>query len=257
MKQILEDTHTVDCTWMRNVHLTDHRFCRYDDALALHCIRISDFTAYLPALKALLNEKEILRADNYLMAKDATRFTVARGMLKCLLGSYLNRPAADIEFHFEENLKPVIRQTGKPIHFNVSHSGDMVLIAVSTAPVGVDVEYIDADFSYEQVLDVTFSEKELRFIRNSNNRTEAFFLLWTRKEALLKATGKGIDDHLPNVPSLDGRHAVLSEFTNSDLPWRTGSFGLGADYVASLAFNPEFPIEPVVVYRADTELLKG
>lgn len=255
MKQILENTHSVDCAWLRNVHLTDQGLCRFDDALALHCIRISDFKEQLPALQALLNEKELLRADNYLMEKDATRFTVARGMLKLLLGAYLNRPAADIEFHYEENLKPIIRQSLKPLHFNVSHSGDIIMIGISHAPVGVDVEYMDAGFSYEQVLDVTFSEKELGFIRSSNNRSEAFFLLWTRKEALLKATGKGIDDYLPYVPALDGIHEVLFEITNSELPWKTASFGFGGDYVASLAFNPAFEAEPLKVYQVGPELL--
>lgn len=254
MKQILEHTHTVDCAWMPSVHLKDHRYCRFNDALAIHCLRISDFENQIQVLKALLNEKELLRADNYLMEKDATRFTVARGMLKLLLGAYLSRPAAEIEFHFEENLKPVIRQTGKPLHFNVSHSGDLVLIAISSSPLGVDVEYLDTAFSYEQVLDVTFSEEELSFIQNSNKRSEAFFLLWTRKEALLKATGKGIDDCLPKVPSLDGKHAVLSEITNSELPWKTASFGIGGDYVASLAFNPGFETEALKVYQLGTEL---
>jgi 4'-phosphopantetheinyl transferase len=255
MKQFLNHTHTVDCVWMQDLRLTDHRYCRYNDALAIYCLRISDCKNQIHFLKTLLNEKELLRADNYLMEKDATRFTVARGMLKFLLGAYLNRPAAEIEFYFEENHKPLIRQAGKPLFFNISHSRDLVLIAISSSPLGVDVEYIDTAFSYEQVLDVTFSEEELSFIKNSNKRSEAFFLLWTRKEALLKATGKGIDDCLPNVPSLDGKHTVLSEITNTELPWKTASFGIGGDYVASLTYNPGFETEPLKVYQLGIELL--
>jgi len=56
------------------------------------------------------------------------------------------------------------------------------------------------------ILPTIFSDLEQDFVRNSSNPIEAFFLLWTRKESLLKASGIGITDNLVNVPSLNGVH---------------------------------------------------
>ena len=94
--------------------------------------------------------------------------------------------------------KVTIGANGKPecegVYFNLSHSGDMVLCAVSDVPVGCDLEKVfDAPL---EVADRYFSEKERRYIEEVQNFPEInrrFFRLWTMKESYLKMTGEGMN----------------------------------------------------------------
>ena len=91
----------------------------------------------------------------------------------------------------------VIGKNGKPecdgVYFNLSHSDDMVLCAVSDTPVGCDIEKVtDAPM---EVAERYFSEKERRYIANAQNPADAdrrFFRLWTMKESYMKMTGEGM-----------------------------------------------------------------
>lgn len=255
MNQTLSKTQTVQCGWMPNVLLNEIRHCRFNNETAVHCIRISEFSNKLDKLKSFLSDSELLKSENYLMEKDTRRFIVSRAMLKLLLGKYIHKDPRDVRFYFESNLKPRLKHSGNDIHFNVSHSGDMVAIAIGPEAVGVDIEYLDEDFRYDTVLEKVFNEKELKFIHNSNNPSEAFFLLWTRKEALLKATGRGIDDQLTLTPSLNGPHSVSEGLIGSDCSWQVGSFGLGNDYIASLAIKSTQASDYFRIYRTGTEIL--
>ena len=77
---------------------------------------------------------------------------------------------------------------GAEVQYNLSDSGDRILIAVSRQAVGIDVEYVKPKFYYDTILPLNFTQEEIDFISggDSSNR---FFMLWTRKEAILKATG--------------------------------------------------------------------
>ncbi|MDP1800257.1 MAG: 4'-phosphopantetheinyl transferase superfamily protein [Bacteroidota bacterium] len=91
---------------------------------------------------------------------------------------------------------------GKPYYnggrkkFNISHSRDYVVVAFSDQEVGADVECV-SDFDIKSISHY-FHPKETEYIIDSLDQKEAFFKLWTRKEAYLKATGKGIVDGLNN-----------------------------------------------------------
>jgi len=79
-------------------------------------------------------------------------------------------------------------------------------LAVGDSDIGIDVEKIDPDFSYEDILATGFSVSEINLIKKSASPRSYFYLHWTRKEALTKATAKGLDDNLIAVPCLDGLH---------------------------------------------------
>jgi 4'-phosphopantetheinyl transferase len=95
----------------------------------------------------------------------------------------------------------MVLPNGKPYYngkgeFNISHSGHYVVVAFSDQEVGVDIEEV----TYFEVNDIScyLHTEEINYIENSANSTEAFFKLWTRKEAFLKAIGKGIVNGLKN-----------------------------------------------------------
>lgn len=96
---------------------------------------------------------------------------------------------------------------GLPVHFNISHSGDMVICAVSEKEIGADIEKI-------RKINPRTAEKfaapdELEYIRNSDN---GFFEIWTLKEAYFKCIGTGLNSDIKNVSfSIDGSEILCSE----------------------------------------------
>lgn len=102
--------------------------------------------------------------------------------------------------------KPFI--AGHPdIHFNLSHSGDVAVCALSNQPVGIDIE--TSRKISDSLIDYTMNEQEREFIAASDDKVTAFLTFWTRKEALLKLTGEGIRNDLKNV--LDQAEKYLFE----------------------------------------------
>lgn len=87
-----------------------------------------------------------------------------------------------------ENGKPYLTDYPE-IHINFSHSGDYAACAVSNAPVGIDLQHCDEK---KRLMYKCFAEDEVNYIKNSPDKLSVFYELWTKKESLLKACGKGI-----------------------------------------------------------------
>ena len=183
----------------------------------------------------IVNKDEVERAKRYYQIKDRNRFLISRGALRSILGKYLNIAPSSVSFGFGPNKKPYIINTGKAkLHYNLSHSGDWILIAVSASEIGADIEFIKPSFAYRDVLMDYFSTDEIKFI-NQQSSAERFFLLWTRKEAFVKATGKGLDSNLKLIPSLDGMH--MTDEVSPARNWFISSVKLNEQYIAALAGN--------------------
>jgi 4'-phosphopantetheinyl transferase len=123
--------------------------------------------------------------------------------LRALLGNYLQLDPARLEFACHSRGKPSLTGPGAgQIHFNLAHSEDLALIAVTRAgEVGVDVERIRPMPDGEAIAERFFSTREIEAFRRvpAAARDAAFFSLWTRKEAWLKATGDGIAESLAKI----------------------------------------------------------
>ncbi len=166
---------------------------------------LPDFPASTPQLYTLLQPEEQQRADRYRQVADRHRYVAGRGLLRVLIGLYVSQPPAGIVIGVGPNQKPEL--TNHPDwHINVTHAGNWVLIAAGRVPVGIDVEEHKPDFPVVSLLPVTFSGTEQQHILESNDVVALFYRFWTRKEALLKATGLGVGADLPAVPCRDGNH---------------------------------------------------
>lgn len=86
------------------------------------------------------------------------------------------------------------------IHVNLSHSGDWAVCAVHDAPVGIDIQKMN-DYD-ERIANRFFTADEAEYIKKSADKKSAFYTVWTRKESLLKATGKGLTVALSSVSVL-------------------------------------------------------
>lgn len=203
----------------------------------LWSIRVDDAFPFLEILKRVLVPAELETVQRFHQIKDQQKFIVRRSILRILLGKYLSLPPAAIKFSTAENRRPVLEPDDKSINYNVSHSGERILIAFSNSDIGTDIEHIRRKFDYRDVLQYSFGMDEIRFIGESKDPLKNFYCLWTRKEALIKACSKGIDDDLPRIPSLDGRHDVTSKILGNSNSWTIHSFEMDTEYMGSIAYR--------------------
>ncbi|HEV7572855.1 MAG TPA: 4'-phosphopantetheinyl transferase superfamily protein [Thermoanaerobaculia bacterium] len=159
----------------------------------------------IEALSNLLTIPERARADRYRFADDRRRSIVARAATRRFISRYLDRDAATLVIDEEEFGKPVLR--GRELEFNASHSGDLVALAFSEkTALGVDVERRRPLTDTLALARRYFSAEEVTIVERAADAGDAFFAIWTAKEAIVKASGKGIgtgDLHGFTVPFRD------------------------------------------------------
>lgn len=196
-------------------------------------ISIPAYLHKMDQLASLLSRDEKHRAERYHQQKDQNRFTVGRGMLRQVLSYYTGCPPGEIEFLKGINNKPFIDHP-VPVEFNLSYSHDYIFVGIASEAIGVDIEYINPQFDYNLLLEACFMDPEIKTIVNSPSPRQEFFLLWTRKEALLKATALGLGDYLTDFSCLEGSQPFPKKL-NPEGSWRIGSFLLDQVYCTSIA----------------------
>ena len=210
-----------------------------NDTVDVWRINVSSNLSNINTFLAIMQPDEITRADRYFHTRDKNRFIISRGGLRNILGKYLNVEPCTIEFEIGINKKPYIKSTAyNNIYYNISHSGDWILLAISNSEIGADTELVNNTYSFNDILPGNFSTNEIDYI-NKNTSIERFFMLWTRKEALTKATGKGLDGDLKLIPCLDGAHITQSNAISSTDDWLISTFKLSENYFASVASGPK------------------
>jgi 4'-phosphopantetheinyl transferase len=145
-----------------------------------------------------LAESEKERADRFLRPEDRALSIVTRGSLRCLLSEATGIAPDKILLAEGPFGKPYLCGLRGP-HFNVSHSGSFALIGLSDSrPIGVDIERIRVTGDELNVARSYFSATEYRALQGlwKDARLSSFFKIWTCKEAVLKACGAGISEHL-------------------------------------------------------------
>jgi 4'-phosphopantetheinyl transferase len=157
----------------------------------------------LERLQTTLSSDEVVRANRFYFQQHRERFIAGRGILRAILGRYLDVEPQAVKFDYEAQGKPLL--AGKfacsEVSFNLSHSQDLALCAVTThRPIGVDLEYIRSVSDVESLAQRFFAPREYAVVRSlpPDTQQQVFFRYWTCKEAYLKATGVGIS-HLEEV----------------------------------------------------------
>ncbi len=128
------------------------------------------------------------------------RYIAAHATMRRLLGGYLHADPASLVFEISSRGKPFL--AGHPLHFNLSHTEDQGLLAVTrVGEVGVDIERLNRKLDRPGIAQRFFSKAEAAALASlpEAQQAEGFCNLWTRKEAWLKATGVGISEGLHKV----------------------------------------------------------
>jgi len=195
----------------------------------------------LPRYVEALSDTEFARAGRFLQERDRLRFLVGRGRLREVLARYLGLPAKRLVFTYNAFGKPRLAGAKPPLHFNLSHSGGMAVLAVSDRyQVGVDIE--QALPLKEDVAQHFFSPAEQQALGTlpPSDYLEAFYRCWTRKEAFVKAHGAGLSLPLDafDVSIDDASEPKLLRLEGdprAPLRWRLAEIAMPYGYIGAVA----------------------
>jgi 4'-phosphopantetheinyl transferase len=150
----------------------------------------------LESLRSLLFPDEEERAQKLQHQDQQRRFIASRAALRLILSRYTNTPPVGLAFSYGRHGKPAVAELreNRTIHFNLSHSGPLSLVAVSEEEVGIDLELPRDDIPAVEIAERCFSASERSALSAlpQAKQIEAFFRCWTRKESYIKARGEGL-----------------------------------------------------------------
>jgi len=206
------------------------------DLVVVHVLAVG---AERPEDRALLSPGERARADAFHFARDRALYTAAHAGLRRVLAAELGALPAELSFTLEAGGRPRLAGAGE-LHFSLSHAGDRALVAVARTPrVGVDVEVerADVDVGRLSARHFTASERAELAALEDALRLKAFYRVWTRKEAYVKALGKGLFHPLDAFDVSAGAPARFAGFRDGSrlADWSLVDLDLGAGRAGALA----------------------
>jgi 4'-phosphopantetheinyl transferase len=192
-----------------------------------------------------LSPDERQRYDRFRFERDRKRYLVGRGLLRALLGCYLDMTPDQLRFDYTSFGKPhlALGSARQELQFNLSHSGELLLIAVAAGrALGIDVEQVRADIDAGAIAARYFSANEQAALAElaGTEQIDAFFDCWTRKEAYIKAKGDGLSLPLDQFDvSLKPSQAARLLGTRPDPAeahrWHLAELDVAGGYKAALA----------------------
>lgn len=193
--------------------------------------------------RRLLAPEECSRADRFHFEKDRVHFIAARSAMRRILGLYTTLPPEKLLFSYSVHGKPdLVVESGADLQFNLSHSHELALLAVTRQrPIGVDIEYIRPNVMGEKIAERFFSKREVEMLNRLPARLQpiAFFNCWTRKEAYIKALGKGLSYPLEKfavslAPEESARLLWIENAPEEPKRWKLEELHPGSGYAGAV-----------------------
>jgi 4'-phosphopantetheinyl transferase len=189
------------------------------------------------------------KAGRLLDPRKKVNSLACRALLRETLGAYLGIRPDKLHFAAGAHGKPYLAAesaNNAPLHFNLSHSGSLFLLAIAAdREIGIDVEQLRDETHYPEIARLAFSQREQEelFRLPEHQQRIAFYRCWTRKEACLKASGAGfsIPSNSFDVNVLPDAPATLTS-PNSLSRWILRDISVPEDYCAALAVKGSHPI---------------
>ena len=159
--------------------------------VAVHFETLEVDAATITALTAIVGPEERARADRFHFARDRHRFLARRARLRQLLGAWVGRAPETLRFTENSHGKPILADGPA---FSLSHSAGMMMLAVGDVDVGCDIEWIDDALDWAPLAETLFTTGECAALAAlaPEAARRAFFAVWARKEAFVKALGLGL-----------------------------------------------------------------
>lgn len=228
---------------MNQTLLTSHRLNPGKNIVHIWRIDLLQNADVTTTPERFLSSGEMEQARRFHFARDQRRYVVSHAALRLILSHYLDCQPGQVEFVITENGKPLLSSSS--LHFNLTHSHEMALVAVTGAgEIGVDLEYIRPLEDLNSLAINCFSEAEYRIFHAlpEAEKLPAFFNGWTRKEAYIKALGEGLSLPLQafSVTLLPSQPARLLEITGSTAEaacWTLQPVDMGGQYAAAFALR--------------------
>ena len=222
-------------------------FIGINDHIHLWNANLDQPASTIRSLDSLLSFEEKKRAQRFHFGKHRNRFIVCHGLLRILLSQYVGIEPQRIQIIQGKKGKPELSGSNKEknIRFSLSYSINVGLIAVTQGrEIGVDIEFKNRFYDYEEIIENFFSEKEkhLCHYQHERNKIDSFYLLWTKKEALVKAFGAGLIIPLSsfNVSLLDSEIVTLPAvegFFDNKSRWQVNVIDFSTDFKACWAIE--------------------
>lgn len=202
---------------------------------------LSNFNTHLDTCSKLLSKQELQRAARFRFEVHQQKFILSHAILRILIASYTNTKIENLEFQMGENGKPFL--PNDLLQFNLAHSGNLAVYAFRTGiEVGIDIEKIEIK-NHDKLAKKVFNNVEYEFFMklSSSEKIHYFYRVWTAKEALIKAKGKGIFLS-STIPTLDA-NSETQTINWSDL-YYLRFFSTTEGYQAAIA--TPLPIERII-----------
>jgi 4'-phosphopantetheinyl transferase len=207
---------------------------------------------------AMLSDDEWAHARRFAFERDRRRFLAAHAALRHLLAQHTDLPGASLRFVQGPFGKPELHGNAAGVHFNLSHSGPLALVALHpAASIGVDVETMRHMPDAALLAESHFTQDECDALARLHGeaRDRAFLYCWTRKEACLKAVGLGVglDTRCFHVGIEPDARTVWLPATVGSQRIALSSFALGTTALGAVATAYRHGA-PAVHSTLDTEL---
>jgi len=198
-----------------------------------------EFLVFYHKMKTELPPSLLQKIEAFKFLADQQRSLMGQLIVRWFYAQRLAVPWQDIEFEYNHHEKPQLKNY--PHHFfNISHSGNMVVVAFSDGEVGVDVEKIKGDRRKIAQRFFTPSEIEDMMSYEAEQQQLYFYQLWTLKESYMKAIGSGISMSLDSFAFTKDDNGFKLTFSKNDTEWFFYSTNISKDYFLSICSKEAF-----------------
>ncbi len=191
------------------------------------------YQAWKTEIPSVIQAVEMEKAERFFQTKDRELYLLTRYALRKILACITGMPPQALTFSVTANKKPFFQGQ----EFNITHAGDHIYLAFSPLPVGIDTEKVNLDFDILPIANICFSEAEKAELTQEEPHRH-FYKIWTRKEAVLKATGEGLCNDIKSVKVLDNQIARN-----------------GKDYFISTRWHNDYPVSYATLHPIADEVL--
>lgn len=195
----------------------------------------------------ILSSEEQEKAKKFHFPIDQKKYMISHGMMRQLISSYISCHPGEIRYHVNAFGKPELITPSNTIHFNLSHSEKLGALAISTSPIGTDIEHIKSLEDYVALTRHFLSAQESKYFERLSNAEQhlAFYRAWTRKEAYIKAIGMGLSYPVEQVTiSLDEQPQILEDIANPANAEKLSVVSFEhEDYIGAIAIPKNYNVE--------------